>query len=99
MRSMAAAPNCRVVAGERQPLLAPRLAGADGRHHQAVVGDDALELAGVHQRWIPHGELDAVITPGGDLGDVGREVALEGHRLEGGGVGRQHYADFHQYIT
>ncbi len=29
-----------------------------------AIGDDALELAGVHQFWIPHGQFDTVVTPG-----------------------------------
>ncbi len=95
MRSMAAARTSRIVAGEGQTLLPPRLTGADGRYDQTVFGNDALELAGVHQFWIPHGQFDTVVTPGCDLGDIRLEITLECHRLEGGGVGRQHYAEVH----
>ena len=44
----------------------------------------------VHQARIANRQLDPVVPPPGDLGDVRLEIALERHRVEAGGVGREH---------
>ena len=85
----------RVGIGERESLLSPCLPRADSRHDQPVSRHDTLQFIAVHQFGVADGEFDAVVAHAGDLGDVGFEIALEGHRFELGGLSGKNNAEFH----
>jgi len=44
--------------------------------------DDAHQFVGVHQLWVADGELDAVVSPTRDFGDVSFKITLESDCLK-----------------
>ena len=68
-----------VGAGERQPLLDPRLPRADHRADQAVSRQHRFELGGVHRQRITDAELDAIVAHLRQPADVPVQIADERH--------------------
>ena len=89
IRSIACLSDRWIRVGERQPFLAPGLAGPDGRHGQPVFCDGLFQLIQVDQLRVADGQLDAVVTQRGDLRQVRFQVAFEGGSLELRGLERE----------
>ena len=89
-------PHVGVRIGEREMLLAPRLAGADGRHGQLVALEQRQQGATVHQGRVTDGQFDTVVPQCSDAGQVVLEIAPEGNRLKARRLRRQNDAKPHR---